>query len=295
MIKIKILILSLLFSISAEAKLRVFTTTTNLASLVEEIGKQYVEVESLCRGTQDPHFLEAKPSFTFKLSKADLLINIGAGLEQGWLPLIIRGSRNPDLREGQKGRLEAADHVKMIGTTKEKVTRADGDVHPEGNPHFLLSPSKGVEIARAIYNRLKQLDPKNYGHYQNNLEIYSKKINKKKEIWKQKLKPGLKVISYHKTLSYFYHDFNITNVDVLEPKPGIPPTVSHILKIINKVKKNNIKKIIVENYFDDSVAKRVQKASQGVVVHTVPVAVNGAEGIKSIYDLYDHLVKVLGE
>jgi zinc/manganese transport system substrate-binding protein len=293
--KISFVFIAIFFSLSVHAKLKVFTTTTNLASLTQEIGKDLVEVESLCKGTQDPHYLEAKPSFTFKLSKADLLINIGAGLEEGWLPLIIRGSRNPDLREGQKGRLEAADHVRMIGTTNEQVSRADGDVHPEGNPHFLLSPSKSVDVSKAISKRLQELDPDNKAMYQKNFDHYSKKINEQKKIWKNKIKSGKNVVSYHKTLTYFYEEFGIINIDVLEPKPGIPPSASHILKIIKKVKSNNIDKIIVENYFDDIVAKRVQKEVKGVKIHTVPVAVGGEEKILTLFDLYAHLAKEIGE
>lgn len=282
-------------TISAQAKLKVFTTTSNLAAVTQEIGQDLIEVQSLCKGTQDPHFLEAKPSYTFKLSKADLLINVGADLEVGWLPLIIRGSRNPDLREDGKGRLEIAHHLKLLEAREQQVSRSEGDVHPEGNPHFMLSPTKSVEAAKLITARLKQLDPPHASQYQKNFDEFAKKINSKMTEWKKKLRPGLKVISYHKTLTYFYHDFGVKNIDVLEPKPGIPPTASHIMKVISEINDYDIHKIIVENYFDDAVARRVQKATKDVTVHVVPVAVHGSKNVKTIFDLYDILVKMLGE
>lgn len=290
------LLITVLFFFSAPvvAKLKVYTTTTNLEDVTRQIGGHKIQVESLCKGTQDPHFLEAKPSYTFKLSKADLLISIGAGLEEGWLPLIIRGSRNPSLRQGEKGHLVTSSFVKLIGRNEENVTRAQGDVHPEGNPHFMLSPEKSLLVAKAIQDKLIELDKDSESSYRENFKNYSQRIKKLQNAWKQRLVKGTKVISYHKTLEYFYQDFGILNLNVLEPKPGIPPTASHILDIIKLVKNENVEKIIVENYFDDAVAKRIQKDLPSIKILTVPVAVRGKVEVTDIFTLYEYLVKKIG-
>ena len=278
----------------AFSKVRVFTTTTNLADLVSKIGGEKVIVESLCKGHQDPHFLEAKPSYTFKLSKADLLVSVGAGLEVGWLPLIIRGSRNPKLRDGHKGSLIAADYVNMLDIPKEdELTRSKGDVHPEGNPHFMLGPSRALIVGKAIVKKLTEIDSKNLTTYEENFKRFESSLKIKIKDWKTKIKPGLKVITYHKTLTYFYDEFDIVNVDVLEPKPGIPPSPSHIIELIKRIRLENIKYIVVENYFDTSVAKRIKTEIPSIKILQIPVAVKGNDSIKSLTDLYANLVKGL--
>ncbi len=292
--KIHFCALIFLVSISANSKVKVLTTTTNLANIVQQVGGERVDVESFCRGTQDPHYLEAKPSYTFKLSKADLLISIGAGLEEGWLPLIVRGSRNPKVREGQPNHLIASEVVDLVEKDDSKVSRSEGDVHPEGNPHFMLSPLKAVEVAKAVSLKLIKLDSANKESYEKGFESFKAKMNLSLSQWRSKIKEGLKIISYHKTLTYFYKDFGIVNIDVLEPKPGIPPTASHILGIISKVKSENIKKIVVENYFDETIAQRVKREVPEVQIEVVPVAVGGNEKVTDIFSLYDYLVSKIG-
>lgn len=223
------------------------------------------------------------------------MISIGGGLEIGWLPLIIRGSRRPDFKEGQKAHLVAANHVELLEQKNEPVTRAEGDVHPEGNPHFMLSPLKSVEIAKVIAAKLIDLDPKNKKLYKYNLHIFENKIKSLREDLLKKITKDTKVVSYHKTLTYFYNEFGIINIDVLEPKPGIPPTASHILKLIKKIKEQKVKKVIVENYFDSAVAKRIKKEISSLQIYTVPVAVEGDKNVSSIYKLYTTLGKVLSQ
>lgn len=276
------------------SKVRVFTTTTNLANVAEYIGGDKVEVQSLCKGHQDPHFLEAKPSYTFRLSRADLLISVGAGLEEGWLPLIVRGSRNPKLLPNREGRLVAANYVEMLDIPKpDEVTRAKGDVHPEGNPHFMLGPSRAIVVANAIKDKLTKIDPENKDYYIEKAKLFQKIIEKLKSDLSSKIKKNLKVITYHKTLTYFYDEFGVKNVDVLEPKPGIPPSASHVLGLIKRIKDESIKYIVVENYFDTSVAKRIKKEIPSVKILQVPVAVKGADNINSLTELYSTLVKGL--
>lgn len=294
MLRISVGIFFLLCSATGFAELKVFTTTENLADVVRQVGGDKVSVESLCKGTQDPHYLEAKPSYTFKLSKADLLVSIGAGLEDAWLSLVVRGSRNPKLREGNKGRLVASEGLALAEATEEAVSRADGDVHPEGNPHFMLGPSKSIEIANAVSKRLGELDPKNAAEYSQRAGEYSKSIEKRLKIWKKRIASGLKVISYHKTLTYFYSEFGIDSVDVLEPKPGIPPSAAHVIKLIKKVKERKIKTIVIENYFDDAIARRIKKEVPSIRIVTVPVSVHGTGDVKNLFDLYENLIGTIG-
>lgn len=293
--KYLIAIFTLAMTLTAHSKVNVITTTTNLADIVRQVGGDKVNVESLSKGTQDPHYLEAKPSYTFKLSKADLLISVGAGLEQGWLPLVIRGSRNPKVRPGQKRHLVASSLITLHDKQQESVSRSQGDVHPEGNPHFMLSPTCAVVVAKAIALKLSEIDKPNKQVYMHGFKEFEDKIKKSISKWKAKIKKGTKVISYHKTLTYFYKDFGIVNVDVLEPKPGIPPTASHVLNVISKIKTQNIEKIIIENYFDETIAKRIKKEVPGVKINIVPVAVEGNKEIKDIISLYNYLVNKIGE
>ncbi|WP_419168684.1 metal ABC transporter substrate-binding protein [Halobacteriovorax sp.] len=283
------------FSIASLAQVRVVTTTTNLADVVEKIGGESVSVLSLAKGTQDPHFLEAKPSYTFKLAKADLLVNIGAGLESGWLPLIIRGSRNPSIRDGQRGRLEAADIVSLKQEHKGEISRAQGDVHPEGNPHFMLSPTKALEVAKAIKDKLSLIDSKNTSRYEENFKRFENQMKSKINELKSVIKSGTHIITYHRTLTYYLDEFGIHIKNVLEPKPGIPPTASHIIKVIKEMKEEGIRTIVVENYFDSSVAKRIKTSIKDVKINIVPVAVNGNDKAKDIFSLYDELAKALKE
>ena len=224
------------------------------------------------------------------ISRADLLINVGAGLEIGWLPLVVRGSRDPLLRPGKNGRLEVADFISLLDQPKI-ISRAHGDVHPEGNPHFMLGPSYMLKAAEAIAKKLGNIDKANRRIYLDNYERFSEKIKGFIEKSRKKIKKGLKVITYHKTLTYFYRDFGIDNIDVIEPKPGISPSASHIIQLIKKIKKREVKKIFVENYFDDRIAQRIKRDVPSIEVSVIPVAVNGEKGVESILELYQLLVK----
>lgn len=291
--KVCILVMTYFFSYAVYAKLQILTTTTNLKSIVEFVGGDNVDVESFCKGTQDPHYIEAKPSYTLKASKADLLISIGLDFEIGWLPLIVRGSRNPKLLAGAGGRFVAGEFIDTLEKPISMVSRADGDVHPEGNPHFLLDPVNALIIAEKLKEKFKQLDQKNSDVYEQNYYNFSIAMKAKIIEWKKRLKTGKRVISYHKTLTYFYHQFGIENVAVLEPKPGVPPSAGHILDIMEKAKRKEVKLVLVENYFDPTVANRVAKSVVGLKVDIVPVAVDGEKNISNLFALYERLVSAV--
>ncbi len=285
--------LGLVVATAAEAKLTVLTTTTDLRSLVEVVAGDLVTVEAIAKGTQDPHFIEAKPSFMVKASKADLVVSVGLDLEVGWLPSILRGARNPKVAEGSDGYLEVGNSIDVLEAATGKVSRADGDVHPQGNPHFTLDPLRAVKAANVIAERLAKLDSANAVKYRENALNFGKGIDEKVKLWSARVaKSGVKkVISYHKTLTYFFDRFKLDNVAILEPKPGIPPTSAHILSVINLIREQKVPLILVENYFDPTVTRKIIQEVPEVVAHTVPVAVEGEPQIKNLEDLYEDLIK----
>ncbi len=293
--KFRLASLLLLFPALAEAKLSVITTTSDLAAIAAEVGGEDASAESIAKGSQDPHFIEAKPSYMVKVSKADLLLSIGLELEVGWLPPLIRGARNPKVKEGEKGFLEVGHLVEPIEIPDKKLTRADGDVHPDGNPHVTLDPVRAGKIAVLIAERLAELDSGHASGYRARAKALDDRLKQKTAGWKARIdKSGVKsVVSYHKTLSYFFDRFGLKNPAILEPKPGIPPTSAHIIEVIAQMKKDKIPLIMVENYFDAAVTKKIQSELPSIRTEIVAVAVGGDAKTGSIDELFENLVKAV--
>jgi zinc/manganese transport system substrate-binding protein len=278
----------------AYGKLKVVTTTTDLASITREVGGDEVQVDAIAKGTQDPHYIEAKPSYMTRIHGADLVISIGLGLEVGWLPSILRGARNPKVLEGN-GSLEVGPLVQPIEIPTGTVSRAQGDVHPEGNPHVTLDPKRAGTIAEKIAERLGKLDAAHKKDFETRAVKFKSRLSEKQTTWKARIaKTDIKdVVTYHRALNYFLDAFEIRNPIVLEPKPGIPPTSNHILEVIRVVKEKKIRLIMVENFFDQTVADRIKKDVPGLRVVSAPAAVEGETGINSMDDLYEKLVKIV--
>jgi zinc/manganese transport system substrate-binding protein len=297
MTKFLILILIFLGNATAYGKIKVVTTTTDIKALVSEVGGDTVDVDSLCKGTQDPHFLEAKPSYMVKVNKADLVIAVGLGLEVGWLPSIVRGARNSNVNPGTNGYLELGPQLNPIEVASGQVTRAQGDVHPEGNPHLFLDPVRVGHAAMLIAERLGKLNDGMSKTYLDRAKAIQTRLNDKQKVWETKLASvtNRKVITYHKTLNYFLDRFKIEVPITMEPKPGIPPTASHIMSVLKTVKENKIKLILIENYFDVKVGERVKEEVPGMQVVSVPAAVEGADSMASIDAVIDNLVNIVAE
>lgn len=278
----------------AHAKLNVVTTVTDLAAIAREVGGDQIEVDSIAKGTQDPHYIEAKPSFMTKMSRADLLITIGLGLETGWIPNLIRGARNPKIASGS-GMLEVGPLVDPIEVPVGSISRAQGDVHPEGNPHVTLDPNRAATIAEKIGERLGQLDSAHAADFKERASKLSSRLKKKSSEWKARIeKTGVKnVVTYHRALNYFLTAYGIQNPIELEPKPGIPPTSGHILEVIRTVKEKKISLILIENFFDGKIADRIKQDAPEIRIVSVPVAVQGDEKIITIDDVYENLVKTI--
>ncbi len=276
----------------AQAKLSVIAATPDIAALVAEIGGSEVTVDTIAKGTQDPHYIEAKPSYMTKMSHADLVVAVGLDLEVGWMPSILRGARNPKIAPGSNGFFELGSTIEPLEVPEGKITRAEGDVHPFGNPHFTLDPIRMGIAGVALAERLGQLDAPHAAAYVTRAKAFQKRMADKTKLWQARIaKSNVKeIVTYHKTLTYFFSRFGLKNPAILEPKPGIPPTSGHIMEVIATIREKKIPLIMVENYFDPTVTNRIKEDVPAVRVAVVPVAVEGAPGIKTLDDLYEKLV-----
>ncbi len=269
-------------------KINVVTTTTDLKSITELIGNDKVDVFSIATGYQNPHFVDPKPSFIIKLSKADMFVTVGLDLETGWSPQLLLSSRNPKIQKGSEGYVDASAGITLM-QVPSSINRGEGDIHVYGNPHYWLSPVNGKQIAKNICDRLKKISPENKDYFEANLKAFNTKIDLKLQEWTRKMSQfkGSKIIAYHNEWCYFEHQFGLVIFDFLEPKPGIPPTPSHLVKVISEVKDNNIKVIITSPYFTTSSADVVSKQT-GAKTIILGTSVGAFDDIKDYFDLFDY-------
>jgi zinc/manganese transport system substrate-binding protein len=259
--------LSAIVATAANAKIKVVTTLPDLASLAREIGGDKVEVSAMAKPTEDPHFVDARPSFVVQLRSADVLIDGGAELELGWLPPLLQNTRNPKLEVGKPGRVQASEGVRLMNVPAN-VTRAAGDVHALGNPHFMTDPIIAKTVALHIAQSFAAVDAPNAAFYDANNKKFEATINAKLQEWGAAMLPfkGQSVVAYHDSWVYFAHRFGL-NIDIfLEPKPGIPPSPSHLAEVIEKMKAQKIKAIIVEPFHDRKIAEKVASSTGAKVV-----------------------------
>jgi len=274
----------------AAAAVKVVTTVEGLAALAREVGGDKVQVESLSRGTQDPHFVDANPMLAVKLRNADLLVDVGLDLEIGWLPPLVNQSRNPRIQPGGSGRLTAASAVQVLDVPTGPVSRAQGDLHPGGNPHFLTDPRRAGQVAAAIADRLSALDGANAGSYAQRLQDFQKRLSAADARWQAKLGPvkGRKVFTRHRTMTYFLDWSGLVSAGELEPRPGVPPPPAHLADLVGVAQREGVKAILVEDYYDTRSADVVARHSAAKIVQ-VPGDVGGEPGL----DTYEKYVDVL--
>jgi zinc/manganese transport system substrate-binding protein len=270
------------------AKLNVVSTLQDFASIAESIGGNRVETYALAKGYQDPHFVEAKPSFIVRLSRADLLIAAGLELEIGYLPPLIDQSRNARIHPGNPGYLDASTGCDILQRPTGQVTRAMGDVHPYGNPHYWTDPDNGRIIARSIAARLTELDPSGKATFDANLVAFETKLAAKEKEWDATMAPyaGTKIVTFHDSWPNFAKHFKLVVAGHVEPKPGIPPSPSHTLEIINLIQSQKIPVILVEPYFDSKTPNFIASKTGAAVVIFYP-SVGGIPEIKDYFDLFD--------
>lgn len=276
------------------AALRVVATTEDLASLAREVGGDKVTVVALAKGYQDPHFVDPKPSFILEVSRADLLVVVGRELEIGWLPPLLTSGRNAKVQPGSSGYLDASANVKILEIPSGQITRAMGDVHPQGNPHYWLDPSNGRRIAQTIKDRLGQLSPADRAYFDGRYAAFDKKLAAAEGRWDAMMAPykGTKIVTYHRSWPNFMERFGLNVIGYVEPKPGIPPTTSHTIELIDEMKKQGVKLIVVEPYFDLKTPKAVIQQVGGEVLVLAP-SVGGAKEASDYIALFDYDVSAV--
>ena len=281
-------------AIAGAAKVNVVTTTEDLASLAREVGGDRITVDAIGRGYQDPHFVEAKPTFILKLHKADLLIMVGLQLEIGWVPPLVNQSRNSKIQPGAVGYLDVSSSADILEVATGPVSRAGGDVHPFGNPHYWLDPENGRRIAKSIQQKLTQLQPADAAYFAQHCDDFDRRLREAEKRWEQKMTPykGRRVVTYHRSWPNFAKRFGLVVVDYVEPKPGIPPTPSHTLELITLMNRENIKLILVEPYFDLRTPESIARQTSGEVVVLLP-SVGGVKEVKDYFQLFDYNIDLL--
>ena len=279
---------------AAAKTLNVMASTEDLAALAREVGGDHVKVESIARGYQDPHFVEAKPSFLLKLHQADLLVLVGLQLEIGWLPPLITQSRNPRIQVGAAGYLDVSQFAEILDKPAGPVTRAMGDVHPLGNPHYWLDPENGRRIAKAIQQKLAELDRDAAAYFEQRYQDFDRRLTEAQKRWDQEAASlrGIQVITYHNSWPSFTERFGLTVVGYVEPKPGIPPTPSHTLEVIQQIKKDKVPLILVEPYFDLKTPKAIANQTGAQVLVLLP-SVGGIPEVTNYFQLFDYNLRLL--
>lgn len=281
----KIILVLLLVTFSTLAQIKVVTTTTVIYDLVKNVGSDKVEVDYLSRGDQDIHFLEVLPSYMMKLRKADIFFQIGLQLEM-WAPQLVDGSRNSSLKIVY---LSDAITPKEVPTTK--VDASQGDIHPQGNPHYWLDPYNAKAMAEVIYLELTLLSPDNGSYFKKNLDNYLAQLDKKIAEWESKMSKlkQKEMIFFHSSWIYFTDRFGLKIAGYVEPKPGIPPTPSHNADIIRIIQQKKIKFIVTDVFYSDNAPNQIANTT-GAKVLKLPTQVYGIQNISSYIEMMDYIV-----
>jgi len=279
---------------SADDRLNVVTTIETFADLSQRIGGEKVTVQSLSHGYQDPHYVEAKPSLAVALHRADVVVRVGLDLEIGWLPILVTESRNGNIQPGQLGDIDTSTFIEVMDIPTTQVTRAMGDIHPRGNPHFWIPPVNAVRIAKGISERLKQLRPGDRDYFDAQFEKFLADIKSKASRWDAEAKPlaGLKIVSYHKSWTYVSRWLKLQEEGYVEIKPGIPPSPDHLLRLISLMKADKVSALLMEDYYNRGIAEEVA-AQTGAKLIPMPSDVGARPEIKTYFDLVDAMLRNL--
>ncbi len=291
-----LLALAALLPLSAPAAepLKVVTSIETFADLARRVGGAEVAVESLSHGYQDPHFVEAKPNLMVVLNRADLLVRVGLDLEVGWLPVLVQGSRNDRIQPGQPGDLDLSTVIEVLDVPQVKVTRAMGDIHPGGNPHYWLPPVNAVRLAKGLADRLAQLRPAAAATFQANFQAFLAELKGRAPAWEAKARPlaGRKVVTYHRSWVYLSRWLKLEEVGYVENKPGVPPSPDHLAELITLMRTQEVKVVLVESFYNRSVAETVAEKA-GARVLAMPSDVGARPEVKTYFDLVDAVLAQL--
>ena len=271
---------------TASAQLKVVTSTTDLYDIAKQVGGNKITATHIGEGYQDPHFIEAKPSFVLQLRDADVWAFVGLDLEIGWMPLLLQGARNPKLQPGKPGYVDASRVITVLDLARGNVDRSQGDVHPLGNPHYWLDPENGRRIAKLFRDTFSQLDAKNASTYAANAEAFTQRLDAAEQSWKADLAKikGQPVVAWHTSWRYFAEYTGMNIVGFMEPKPGVPPSPSHLAGLIQTMKQTGAKVIVMEPFYDRKTADFVASKT-GAKVLVLPPSVGGTKGLDDYIQL----------
>jgi zinc/manganese transport system substrate-binding protein len=280
---------------TAQAKLRVFTCETEWAALAREIGGDRAQVDSATTAHQDVHFIQARPSLISKLRRADLLVCSGAELEIGWLPVLLRRAANAKVQPGAPGHLDVSKHVPMLDVPT-RVDRAEGDIHPYGNPHTQTDPHNIARVAAELAGRMARLDPDGKGLYQSRFDDFSARWEKAMARWERRAAPlrGMEIITHHLAWVYMTKWLGLVVVGHLEAKPGIPPTAAHLSQLLADLEHSQLRAIVRAVYQPERPSRWLSERS-GVPAIIVPHTVGSTDGATDLFSLFDEMVRALLE
>ncbi len=278
----------------ASADLKVATSLTDLASVAEFVGGKHVTAQSLCRGFEDPHFVPAKPSLMKAIQHADVFVSTGLELDGGWLPLVLPGSRNPKIQPGTQGFVDASQGVQVLEKPVGTVSRAEGDIHPLGNPHYYLDPKALEVVAAHLAEVFAELDPANAADYAANAKAFTERMEASLARWEKALEPykGTAVVPYHNNFVYFADRFGLRLFGTVEPKPGIPPSPHYVEQLAEAMKKAGVRVVLYQPYYDADASNQVAKRAGGVAID-VPTEVGGLPGADDVFSKFDLIVSTL--
>jgi zinc/manganese transport system substrate-binding protein len=285
------LALCALVVLPARADLKVATSLTDLASVAQFVGGKHVVAQSLCRGDEDPHFVPAKPSLMKAIQHADVYVSTGLELDGGWLPLVLPGSRNPRIQQGAKGFVDASEGVAVLEKPSGTVSRAEGDVHPLGNPHYYLDPKALEVVADHLARVFSDLDGANAADYAANAKAFNARMETSLAKWQAELAPykGTGIVPFHKNFVYFIDRFGLKEFGTVEVKPGIPPTPRHIAELAEAMKVAGVKVVEYQPYYNADASRQVAARAGGVAVEIASEA-GGLAGTDDVFAKFDKVV-----
>jgi len=275
----------------AFADLKVATSLTDLASVAQFVGGKHVTAQSLCRGYEDPHFVPAKPSLMKAIQHADVFVSVGLELDAGWLPLVLPGSRNPKIQPGAKGFVDASEGVDVLEKPNGTVSRAEGDVHPLGNPHYYADPKALEVVADHLADVFSRLDPPNAADYAANAKAFDARMETSLAKWTQQMAPykGASVVTYHKNFVYFADRFGLKSFGTVEPKPGIPPNPRYLSDLAERMKKAGVKVVLYQAYYNADPGNQLAKRTGAAAVE-IATECGGVPGTDDVFSKFDKLV-----
>ncbi len=275
----------------AGGKLSVVTTIPDLAAIAREVGGEAVEVESITKGYQDPHYVQAKPSYMLEVRRADLLFYVGLDLETGWLPLLVEGARNSRLRS-----LAVSDGIAILEVPGKDISRAQGDIHPQGNPHYWLDPRNGIVVARTIAHELASVDPSRSAYFSGRAGAFADRLGARIAQWEEAMagRRGKRVVAYHKQWEYLARWLGLEIAGYIEDKPGIPPSPAHLAELIREMKAREIPCVLAATFTDPKIPELVaEKAGARFVV--LPSSVGALPEASDYISLFDVITERLAQ